>query len=65
MATFMPVFPPHFQPAESIRVHAGPRKRSASFLPALLDGNVRAMEYAVGYEARDRTALGDTNGLCP
>ena len=25
-ATFMPVFPPHFQPAESIRVHAGPRK---------------------------------------
>ena len=24
-ATFMPVFPPHFQPAESIRVHAGPR----------------------------------------
>jgi hypothetical protein len=24
-ATFMPVFPPHFQPAESIRVDAGPR----------------------------------------
>ena len=24
-ATFMPVFSPHFQPAESIRVHAGPR----------------------------------------
>ena len=26
-ATFIPVFPPHFQPAESIRVHAGPRMR--------------------------------------
>ncbi len=24
-ATLMPVFPPHFQPAESIRVHVGPR----------------------------------------
>jgi hypothetical protein len=27
-ATFMPFFPPHFQPAESIRVPAGPRRVS-------------------------------------
>jgi len=32
-ATFMPVFPPHFQPAESIRVHAGPRVQAEEFVP--------------------------------
>jgi hypothetical protein len=26
----MPVFPPHFQPAKSIRVHAGPRTQSST-----------------------------------
>ena len=35
-ATFMPVFPPYFQPAESIRVHAGPRNMAGlSTLPSL------------------------------
>ena len=34
-ATFMPVFPPHFQPAEPIRVHAGPRTWNTAVHPLI------------------------------
>ena len=36
-ATFMPVFSPQFQPAESIRIHAGPRTLGVTRLLNLFD----------------------------